>query len=120
MDPHDELIALETDGWHALSADAAAAQAFYGDVLDETVVMLLPGGLRLADRGAILDSMGGAPWASFELEDPQVVMLGDDGAVVVYGVVAVRDGTEYAALVSSAYVRRDGAWRLALHQQTPR
>ena len=120
MDPHDELIPLEIDGWHALSADGAAAKAFYGRVLDDAVVMLLPGGLRLTDRAAILDSMGGAPWTSFDLEDPQVVRLGEDGSVVVYGVVAVRDGAEYSALVSSAYVRRDGAWRLALHQQTPR
>ena len=120
MDPYDELIVLETDGWRALSEDGAAAQAFYGRVLDETVVMLLPGGLRLTDRAAILESMGGAPWASFALEDPQVVRLGEDGALVVYGVVAGRDGAEYSALVSSAYVRRDGAWRLVLHQQTPR
>ncbi|MDP1846302.1 MAG: nuclear transport factor 2 family protein [Solirubrobacteraceae bacterium] len=120
MNPYDELVALETDGWRALSADGAAAQEFYGRVLDETVVMLLPGGLRLTDRAAILESMGGAPWASFALEDPQVLRLGEDGALVVYGVVAVRDGAEYSALVSSAYVRRDGAWRLVGHQQTPR
>lgn len=29
-------------------------------------------------------------------------------------------GAAYSAPVSSAYVRRGGAWRLALHQQTPR
>jgi len=37
MDPRDEVIALETEGWQALSADAGAATAFYGGVLDETV-----------------------------------------------------------------------------------
>ena len=120
MDAHDEVIALETEGWHALSADAGAAAEFYGRVLDETVVMLLPGGMRLTDRDAILQSMSGAPWSSFELDDPQVVPLGADGALVAYGVVAARDGAEYSALVSSAYVRRDGDWRLAFHQQTPR
>ena len=115
-----ELVALETDGWEALSADPAAAAEFYGRVLDDEVVMLLPGGMRLADRETILGSMGGAPWSSFALEDPQVVPLGADGALVVYGVVAEREGATYSALVSSAYVRRDGAWRLAFHQQTPR
>jgi hypothetical protein len=120
MDTRDELIALETDGWRALSADGATATEFYGRVLDEPIVMLLPGDMRLTERDAILGSMGGAPWSSFELDDPQVLSLGADGAVVVYGVVAVRAGAEYSALVSSAYVRRDGDWRLAFHQQTPR
>ena len=120
MDPDDELIALETDGWRALSADATQATEFYARVLDDTVVMLLPGGMRLTDRDEILRSMGGAPWTSFALDDPRVVRLGADGAVVVYGVDAERDGAPYAALVSSAYVRRGERWRLAFHQQTPR
>jgi hypothetical protein len=120
MDARDELIALEVDGWRALATDRATASEFYGRVLDDAVVMLLPGGMRLSDRDEILASMGGTPWSSFELEDPQVLALGDDGAAVLYGVVAMRDGAEYSALVSSAYVRRADGWRLALHQQTPR
>jgi len=120
MDPHDDLIALEIDGWHALAADPAAAVEFYDRVLDEAVVMLLPGGMRLTERDVILESMSGAPWTSFALEDPQVVALGTGGALVVYGVVAVRGGAEYSALVSSAYVRRDAGWRMVFHQQTPR
>lgn len=120
MNETDELIALETDGWKALSEGGGAAAHFYDRVLDDAVVMLLPGGLRMIARDAILQSMSGAPWSSFAIEDPQVVWLGSDGAVVVYGVVAERDGAAYSALVSSAYVRRDGTWRLALHQQTPR
>ncbi|HEV2059092.1 MAG TPA: nuclear transport factor 2 family protein [Solirubrobacteraceae bacterium] len=120
MDAADELTALEADGWEALSTDGAAATEFYGRVLDGAVVMLLPGGMRLTDRDAILKSMGGVPWTSFALEDPQVLGLGADGALVVYGVVAEREGATYSALVSSAYVRRDGAWRLAFHQQTLR
>lgn len=120
MNDADELIALETDGWQALSAGGAAATEFYERVLDDAAVMLLPGGMRMTERDAILQSMSGAPWSSFAIEDPQVVWLGPDGAVVVYGVVAERDGAAYSALISSAYVRRDGAWRLALHQQTPR
>jgi hypothetical protein len=32
----------------------------------------------------------------------------------------VRDnGEAYEALVSSAYVRRDGQWKMAFHHQTP-
>jgi hypothetical protein len=120
MDPADELIALEIAGWQALSTDGAAATEFYSGVLDKSVVMLLPGGMRLADRDVILESMSGAPWTSFELEEPQVIDLGAAAALVVYGVVAVREGADYSALVSSAYVRGDEGWRLVFHQQTPR
>ena len=120
MDPDDELIALETAGWQALSTDGAAATEFYSRVLDKSVVMLLPGGIRLADRDVILESMSGAPWTSFEMQEPQVIDLGPAAAVVVYGVVAAREGADYSALVSSMYVRNDEGWRLVFHQQTPR
>jgi len=120
MDHHDELIALETEGWRALSTDGAAVTEFYSRMLDKSIVMLLPGGMRLADRDVILESMSGAPWTSFQIEEPQVIDLGSEAAVVVYGVVADRDGGDYSALVSSAYVRGDDGWRLAFHQQTPR
>ncbi len=117
----DELIDLEERGWEALASDPRTAAEFYEQVLDDSVVMLLPGGMRLTDRDTIVASMGGQPWASYRLEDPQVLELGDDTAVVSYGVVATRDGSpSYTALMSSTYVRRDTGWRLAFHQQTPR
>ena len=116
-----ELIALEEEGWQALSDGPEAATAFYERVLDDEVVMLLPGGLRLDDRATVIASLTGPPWASYELEGPRVLPLGEDTAVVVYGVVAHRDGAApYSALMSSVYARRGGRWRLALHQQTPR
>ena len=116
-----ELIALEEEGWRALSDGPEAATAFYERVLDDAVVMLLPGGLRLDDRATVIGSLAGPPWASYDLESPRVLPLGEDAAAVTYGVVARRDGAApYSALMSSLYVRRGGRWRLALHQQTPR
>jgi hypothetical protein len=118
----DELIDLEMQGWEALTAGGEEARAFYDDVLDDRVLMLLPGGLVLDDRSAILDGFADAPpWASFELESAQVLRLREDGAIVAYEVVARREGQpEYSALMSSAYVRRAEGWRLTFHQQTPR
>jgi hypothetical protein len=117
----DELIELEERGWGALASDPRTATEFYERVLDDEVVLLLPGGLRLTDRAAVVASMGGVPWASYRLEEPHVHALGDDVAVVSYGVVAQREGTgTYSALISSTYVRRSTGWRLAVHQQTPR
>jgi hypothetical protein len=118
----DDLIELETHGWEALSAGGEAARAFYDDVLDDDVLMLLPGGLVLDDRAAILQGFAEAPpWSSFRMEGARVLRLRDDGAIVAYGAVAGREGQpEYSALISSVYVRRPAGWRLAFHQQTPR
>jgi hypothetical protein len=115
-----DVIALEEQGWEALSSGGEAARAFYERVLDRTVVMLLPGGLVLDDRAVILSSMSGQPWSSYELEDLRSFQPTEDTAVVTYGVVAQRNEQEYSALISSVYVRRDDEWRLTFHQQTPR
>ncbi len=116
----EELIALERDGWEALSTSGEAARAFYERVLDRTVVMLLPGGMVLDERGAIVDSMSGPPWSTFELDDLRCLLPTSDTGVVTYGVVARRGSQEYSALMSSVYVRRESAWKLTFHQQTPR
>lgn len=118
--PEDTLSALEERGWEALSSSPAAARTFYEQVLDSTAAMLLPGGMVLDDRAAIVDSMSGQPWSAYELEEMQTLQPTDDTAVVTYGVVAQRDGQEYSALISSVYVRRDDEWKLTFHQQTPR
>ena len=44
----------------------------------------------------------------------------DDVAIITYRAAAEREGSEqYRARVSSGYVKRDGAWRMVFHQQTP-
>jgi hypothetical protein len=118
--PQSQVIALEQEGWEALSAGGQDARTFYERVLDRTVVMLLPGGLALEDRAVIVSSMSGQPWSSYELEDLRSFHPTHDTAVVTYGVVAQRDEQEYSALMSSVYVRREDDWKLTFHQQTPR
>ena len=61
-----DVVALEEQGWEALSSGGEAARAFYERVLDRTVVMLLPGGLVLDDRAVIVSSMSGQPWSSYD------------------------------------------------------
>lgn len=113
------LVDLEEAGWRALSTPGAGAD-FYDDVLDKTVVMLFPGGIRLEDRDVILGSMSGQPWSSYEIDRPRAYLPTPDTGLVVYGVVARREDYEYSALVSSMYVRRADGWKMAFHQQTPR
>lgn len=117
----DDVAALERRGWEALAAGGTTARGFYDGVLDETAVMLLPGGMVLSGRDQVLDAMGGPPWRTFALDDVRTHRPTADTALVHYGVVAQRDGApEYSALMSSLYVRRPGGWKLAFHQQTPR
>jgi hypothetical protein len=117
----EELVSLEEAGWRALSTSGEAAVEFYERVLDETAVMLFPGGLVIEDRDAILESMAGQPWSSYRLEDLKAFGPTPETGVVFYGVVAERgDAPAYSALVSSAYVRRHDGWKLTFHQHTPR
>ena len=114
-----ELIDLERSAWKALSTSGDAAAEFYDRVLAKDVLMLLPGGMTIDDRTTVVDSMKQADWTSFELSDERVLDLTRDSAVVAYQAKAERPGGSYNALLNSTYVREDGAWKLALHQQTP-
>ena len=70
---------------------------------------------------AAAQSEGGAGWTSHEIHDGALLLrLGPDVASITYRATAVRAGQDpYHALFTSVYVRREGAWKLALHQQTP-
>lgn len=117
MELREELLELETAGWDALKN--GTGRRHYADLLTEDAVMLLPG-VGLLSHDKALDGMDGQPWSWFQLRNPQVLRLGDDAAVLTYRAQARRDfQPEYQALMASTYVRRDGRWRLALHQQTP-
>jgi len=67
----NELVELETAGWHALSTGPAEATAFYARVLAREPVVMLTNGLRITDRQQIIESMGGPPWSAFEVIEPR-------------------------------------------------
>ncbi len=115
----DELRTLENDGWIALSTGADAVRAFYGDVLDDDVVMLLPDGLSITGRDEAIEAMSGAPWDNFALDHVQVRRPTPDTGLVTYAAKAKRGDVDYSALVSSLYVRRGDRWSLVHHQHTP-
>ncbi|OWY63094.1 hypothetical protein B7486_54935 [cyanobacterium TDX16] len=117
-DVEQDLTRLERQGWEALATEGAAA-GFYDGVLADDVLMLLPGGMVIDDRQTVVDSMGGAPWSSYELRDVRVLPVADGVAVVAYEATAVRDEQPYTALFNSTYRHEDGRWKLVLHQQTP-
>ena len=116
MSALDELLALERAGWRSLCE--STGDDFYGRLMTDDGLMVLVDGSVL-DRAAVVASLGHAPpWATFEIREPRIVTLGAELAVLVYTGAARRDGADFVARMSSAYVRVDGAWRLALYQQT--
>lgn len=118
MEAH-ELLDLEREAWGALSTSGEAAASFYGAVLADDVLMLLPGGMVIEGRDAAIASMRGAPWDEHRLSDEQVHVLTADSAVVAYRAQARRGEMDYDALFTSTYVRAGEHWKLAVHQQTP-
>lgn len=59
-------------------------------------------------------------WRNLTMKDRQVLHSGENFAIISYRAdVARADGEPYAALVSSAYVRRPNGWKLTFHQHSP-
>lgn len=120
MTDDPDLIDFEHRGWEALSSGPEQAKAFYGSVLADEAQMLFPGEMRLVGKQQILEMMGNPPWQSFQISEPQQVVLSDTAQVVTYKVIAQREETDpYRALISSIYALRGGSWQLVIHQQTP-
>ncbi|BDG01128.1 nuclear transport factor 2 family protein [Anaeromyxobacter oryzae] len=110
------LVDLEDRFWAS-----AGDPEFYRRALAANAVMVFPHPARVLDRdGAIGAVATTKPWTSWALEDRRAVRLSESTAVLTYRALARREGqAPYAALVTSVYVEEDGAWKLAVHQQTP-
>lgn len=117
MAPDAMFLALEEEGWKALSTTGGAA--YYRECMTDDGIMVFPG-MVLSKDACIAAIEHAAPWSWFRIEEPRTMRLTEDSAIVIYRASAQRDGQpRYTALMSSVYVRRDGAWKLAFHQQTP-
>jgi hypothetical protein len=111
-----ELIELEHEGWRALCTSAGAD--YYRDRLARDALMAFPFGI-LGRDDALAAMASAEPWERYALHDVRVLALGDGAAAVVYRADAQRPGAApFRATISSVYVREDGEWKLALHQQS--
>ncbi|HSJ83788.1 MAG TPA: nuclear transport factor 2 family protein [Acidimicrobiia bacterium] len=114
-DLRHELIALERSFW-----ESAGDPQFYRENFADDGVMAFNIGTMGKDE--VVASMQGAPeWANYTIDEPVLVQLGPDAASLTYTTVAQPpgNGDVYRAALTSVYVRRDGRWLLAVHQQTP-
>jgi uncharacterized protein (TIGR02246 family) len=116
-----ELVELEKQFWQAIkdkNADAAAGLS------DEPCFITGAQGVSRVDRQAMMGLMKAAPYTlhDFRISDPQVRVLGDEVAVLVYNVheeltVEGKPVTIDAA-DASTWVRRNGRWVCALHTES--
>ncbi len=58
-------------------------------------------------------------WRNLTMSDRHIVVIGETAIISYRADVTRADGQPYAALVSSAYVRRHSGWKLAFHQHSP-
>jgi hypothetical protein len=114
-DLYDRLVELERGFWEA-DVD------YYDRNLAPDAVMVLPDPAGVNERDAVVQAIGAsARWVDLRMADVRMIRLGQDFAALAYRAAARRSdgGSRYAALVTSLYAHHAGAWKLALHQQTP-
>lgn len=114
MTVQTELLALERRFW---TGDAD----FYRRHLDGECLTAFSERARIASREQIAESVGTEHrWRRLKIELRGLLEPTAEFAIVTYRADATRQsGEPYSALVSSGYVKRDGTWKLAFHQQTP-
>jgi hypothetical protein len=117
-----ELLALERQYWKAIQErDAETAMR----LSDETCLLAGAQGVRKLDRQTLgrMTAQMGLTIDSVRLgDDAQVLQLTDDVAVLAYQVheELTVDGKTVVldAADASTWVKRDGAWRCALHTES--
>ena len=114
MKLEQDLLAREMQFWVG-NAD------FFRQHLNDTCLTASVDHPGLQPKEAIAASVTQSDsWRSLTIDEKGFLSLGEDAAILTYEASGNRkNGTRYRALVSSGYVRRDGAWKLAFHQQTP-
>jgi hypothetical protein len=118
MQIEKELLEIERGLW---TNDAA----YYGENLVEEAMLVFAETGPITRETAVdairAENAEGRRWAEVRFDEVRGLRLSDDAHLLSYKVTA-RWEHELSSgqwLASSVYVRRDAAWKLAFHQQTP-
>lgn len=120
MDLTAAITTLEKRFW---DAHVDRDLKFFDEMLADDVVTIA--GFGFADRRTIIQSiaLGAIQFASYFMSAVQVKSLGTDATSISYRCViqAAVQGQPHTIVinVTTVYVRRDGEWKILLHQQTP-
>jgi hypothetical protein len=114
----DHLLNIERKLW---TNDAV----FYRDHLTKDCLLVFPE-TGVISRDVAVDAIHkeneeGRRWAEVQFDEVRSLRLGEGVALLTYRAIArwEHEKSAITALASSLYVKRDGVWKLAFHQQTP-
>jgi hypothetical protein len=116
-----ELLRLEERFWRAIQERDADTAMW---LTDESCILTGAQGVGRVPRSAFKAMMKSAQYTlnDFQLNDPQVLQIGDDVAILAYNVheELTVDGESVTldAADASTWVRRDGGWVCALHTES--
>ena len=100
------------------------AELYHDNLTDEALLVFPETGVitrNVAVDAIQAENAEGRRWAEVDFEEVRSVRLTEEVALLTYRVTArwEHEASEYPALASSVYVKREGAWKLAFHQQSP-
>jgi hypothetical protein len=119
MELQEQLLDIERELW-------TNNAVLYRDTLVEEALLVFPETDVITRDVAVeairQENAEGRRWAEVHFDQVRSLLLSEGVALLTYRVVArwEHEQTKIAARASSVYVKRDGGWKLAFHQQTPR
>ena len=109
-----DLLAIEQGFW-------TEGGEYYRDHVDDECLVAFAemAGVHSNEEIAGMNP-GAGNWTGAKMQEKGLIELSDNSVILTYEVDATKkDGSPHHALCSTGYVKRDGEWKMAFHQQTP-
>ena len=108
-----DLAQIEKGFW-------TGGEAYYREHVDADCLLAFGQMAGVHGRDEIAKMTGQNRWKAVHIKEKGFVTPTPDTAILTYEAHGIRaNGEKYDALVSTSYVKRDGAWKMSFHQQTP-
>jgi hypothetical protein len=109
----ERLLEIEEQFWKG-DAD------FYRAHVADNALMVFPEPAGVMNKEECVVATEQSPrWVTVRFENQRIVEAGTANLLIYKAFAEKANGDTYSCLASSAYFQSDGAWLLALHQQTP-
>jgi hypothetical protein len=118
MELQEQLLNTERELW-------TNSAVLYRDTLLQEALLVFPETDVITRDVAVeairQENAEGRRWAEVHIDHVRSLRLSDGAVLLTYRVAArwEHEEAKIVARASSVYVKRDGKWKLAFHQQTP-